>query len=233
MQPFFSFYGSKHNLARHLGPPQRPLVIEPFAGSACYSTFHNVRRVILVDKDPVICGVWRYLIRARPEEILALPWRINSVEELPSNVPQEAGWLIGFLFDRGMAKPALRRSNWARQPQSYTKVWSKTVRQRIAEQLPYIRDWKVIEGDYTSAPDVEAHWHIDPPYQITGHNYCCGSGEINYAALAHWCEQRTGFVQVCEAEGADWLPFEHFVEVNNNGIAGRTRSVETLYEFER
>jgi hypothetical protein len=230
MRPFFSYFGSKHNLARHLGPPRRPLVIEPFAGSACYSLYWNVRRAILVDIDPIIAGIWRYLIRVSPEEILSLPWRLDRCEELPPNIPQEARDLIGFWLDRGMARPVSRRSNWARQPQSWTKVWSRTIQLRIASQLHRIRDWQVIEGDYHDAPDVEAHWHIDPPYQIAGHGYVCNSSQLDYAALAAWCRSRPGFVQVCENRGADWLPFEDFREVNNTGIAGRGRSVEVLFE---
>jgi site-specific DNA-adenine methylase len=232
MRPFFSYFGSKHKLARHLGPPRRPLVIEPFCGSAAFSTFWNARRVILIDMDPTITGIWRYLIKVSPEEILRIPWRINCVQELPQTVCQEARDLVGFWLDRALAKPALRRSNWGRQPRSFTRVWGKTVRQRIAEQVELIRDWRVVEGDYRRAPDREAHWHIDPPYQIAGRGYRCNGSQIDYRALADWCLTRRGFTQVCESRGATWLPFEVFREVNNNGIAGRGRSVEVLYEFE-
>lgn len=39
-------------MATALGTPKR--IIEPFAGSACYSLHHHRRDVVLVERDPVI-----------------------------------------------------------------------------------------------------------------------------------------------------------------------------------
>ena len=67
-----------------------------------------------------------------------------------------------------------------------------------------IRHWRIIEGDYTDAPDIEAHWHIDPPYQDNaGRHYRCNA--LDYQSLADWCRSRRGFVQACERDGATWL----------------------------
>ena len=74
----------------------------------------------------------------------------------------------------------------------------------------------VIEGDYTDAPDIEATWFIDPPYQYRGgRKYPQGSDAIDYTRLAEWCQTRRGQVIVCEAEPADWLPFRHLASLKN------------------
>jgi hypothetical protein len=37
--------------------------VEPFAGAAGYSLRHYLHDVVLVERDPRIAGVWRYLLR--------------------------------------------------------------------------------------------------------------------------------------------------------------------------
>ena len=61
MQPFFLYYGGKWRLAERLGPPQRHHVIEPFAGSAGYSCFWEPKKVTLIERDPLVVGVWKFL----------------------------------------------------------------------------------------------------------------------------------------------------------------------------
>jgi hypothetical protein len=234
MQPFFPYYGGKLKLATDLGPPQRDHVIEPFAGSAGYSVFWEPPHVTLIERDPVVFGVWDYLQKAAPAELLRLPSNISSLNQLPPQVCQEARWLVGFWLNHGLARPAVRRSNWARQARYHGRFWSKTVKLRIASQLDGIRHWDIRQGNYEEAPDIEAHWHIDPPYQRAGYAYKCN--HIDYPDLAEWCQSRKGFVQVCENESADWLPFEKLVQVNNSGIRKRSLrrglSVEMIYEVE-
>jgi hypothetical protein len=235
MQLFFPYYGGKLKLAADLGPPQRDHVIEPFAGAAGFSVFWEPRAVTLVERDPIIVGLWRFLRRVRSAELMRLPSNISDVGELPAGLPEEARWLIGFWFNHGLAQPGVHRSNWARQARYHGRFWSKTVKLRLATQVERIRHWKVIEGSYESAPDIEAHWHIDPPYAATGHAYRFNG--IKYELLAEWCLQRRGFVQVCEAQGADWLRFEPLVEVDNSGIRGRNSrrglSREAVFEIEQ
>ena len=102
MQPFFLYFGSKWKLAERLGPPQRDHVIEPFAGSAGYSVFWEPKKVTLIERDPVVCGVWKFLQRTSPTELMRLPSNISHVDELPSRVCQEARSLIGFWFNHGL-----------------------------------------------------------------------------------------------------------------------------------
>lgn len=64
LRPFFNFYGSKWRFARYYSPPEYARLVEPFAGSASYSLHYPERQVELYDVDPVIAGVWAYLIAA-------------------------------------------------------------------------------------------------------------------------------------------------------------------------
>jgi hypothetical protein len=229
MRTFVNYFGGKWLLARHYGPPQRDHVVECFGGFCGYSTYWEPPRVTLIEKDPTVIGVWRYLQRASREEILSIPTDINHVDELHG--PQEQKSLVGFWHDTGMRVPAKQRNNWARtEPNRRFRYWGPKIRRRIADQVDRIRHWTIIEGDYRDAPDVIGHWFIDPPYSGTGHLYRFNG--IEYPALAEWCRQRRGYVQVCEAEGATWLPFKPFLLGNGYSHRGRGFSAEALYEFE-
>ena len=214
MQPFFTFFGSKWQMARRLGRPRHPLVVEPFAGSACYSVYWGVKRAILVDLDPIISSIWDYLIHVPAAEIMRIPADIADVDDPRARLCQEAKWLIGYWIDPGRVRPLKLRGNWATKIKNpHMNVWNVRTRMRVAQQVEKIRSWKIIHGPYEQAPNVEAHWHIDPPYVLHGHHYRYSSKDIDYAALAHWCLRRRGFVQVCEGTGADWLPFQRFTEL--------------------
>jgi hypothetical protein len=227
LQPFFCMYGGKHRLAARLGPPQRTHVVEPFAGSAGYSCFWQPPQITLVEKDPLIAGIWHYLTHATSREVLALPI-VDDVSELPPSVPQEARALIGFWFNHGINRPGTRRSRWARTPRHRASFWSESIRLRLAVQVEAIRHWRVIEGDYTIATNRDAHWHVDPPYQIGGRGYALH--DIDYGQLALWCRTRKGFVQVCENTGADWLPFEEYALLSDRHRSGIAS--EAVFECE-
>jgi len=228
MKPLFLMYGGKHNLAKRLGPPQRDHVIEPFGGSAGYSCYWEPKQVTLIERDPTIYGVWKFLQRSAPKDIMRLPVAIDSVDELPQRVCQEAKWLIGFWFNHGLAQPAVRRSNWARQPRHRASFWSHTIRLRVATQIEKIRAWKIVHGSWHNAPNVAAHWHVDPPYTVAGKLY--RYNEVDYLALADWCRTRKGHVQVCETTGADWLPFEEYAALSDRHRRGI--AAEAVFEME-
>jgi hypothetical protein len=231
MKLFFPYFGSKRSLSeRHLGPPRRDHVVEPFCGAAAYSTSWEPKQVTLIDKDPRIVGVWHYLQRVSPEELLRLPSNISSLDQLPASTCQEARDLIGFWFDRGRAAPSPNRSNWARQARYQGHFWSKTRKLCLARQVEKIRHWTIAEGDYSQAPDIDAHWHIDAPYKTKGKSYRVH--EIDYHALADWCLGRKGFVHVCEHVGADWLPFEPLAEIVTHRYRIGRVSHEALFEME-
>lgn len=229
MQPFFSYYGGKWKLAERYGPPQQDHVVEPFAGSAGYSSYWEPKKVTLIERNPVIYGVWKFLQRVSQKELQRLPCNISHVDELPSWVCQEAKSLIGFWFDAGPVKPVVRRSNWARQPMQASHFWSETIKLRLANQVDRIRHWRIIEGSWEQCPDIQAHWHIDPPYDnAAGSLY--RYNDIDRASLARWCKNRPGFVQVCENDGATWLPFEPFSIVHTHRARGY--SAEAIYEID-
>lgn len=135
--------------------PTHSTIIEPFAGGAGYSAKYSDRAVTLVERNPKIAAIWKYLLGqgARPEKVY--PWLAANLD---------------------------------------------------ADKAP-ISHWQLTEGDYTAAPDIEATWFIDPPYNCpAGRFYQVGA--LDYAALATWCQSRQGQVIVCEQAGATWLPFQ-------------------------
>lgn len=206
MRPFFPFYGSKWNIARHYPAPAHDRVIEPFAGSAGYSVFYDAPHVDLFDADPIVAGVWDYLIRVSPDEILALPEMPNvgdSVDDFA--LPQEAKWLIGFWLNRGSAQPKKSRTAYSARTDRAQLNWSAKAKERIVAQLDRIRTWTVTNAPYSDAPDVEATWFVDPPYGDKGKFYRVKFND--FSALGPWCGTRRGRLIVCEGGGADWMTF--------------------------
>jgi hypothetical protein len=113
--------------------------------------------------------------------------------------------------------------------------WCLKVRERIARQVPRIRHWTVIEGDYREAPEIEATWHVDPPYQVAGKHYPYRLAPEDYATLGDWCRTLRGQVMVCEQEGARWLPFVPMAEIRaapGKQKGGRTTSREVVWPGE-
>lgn len=244
MRPFFRYYGGKWKNARNYGPPRRPLVIEPFAGSAGYSVRHNAPVVKLYDTCPNVCAVWDFLIKCSDDDLRRIPDRFAHNDEwraLPDgprqlvfyNVRLQArigdlpDWFIhygrtgektGWISDRKMANGNVR--NYARCQ------WGPERKARILAQKPLLRGWSIEQRSYTEIPDQDAHWHVDPPYQGTaGRRY--KENAVDYADLAAFCRTRTGAVDVCEQEGADWLPFRVLYDMNTQNP--ERRSVEVVW----
>ena len=227
LRPFFPYYGSKWNIARRY-PAPNGLVVEPFAGGAGYATFYGTPRAILRDVDPIIAGLWRYLIGVRPAEIMALP-EMPEVGDSVDNyaIPQEAKWLIGFWLNRGSAQPKKSRTAYSARTDRAQLNWGAKAKERIASQVESIRDWTVEEGGYETAPDVSATWFVDPPYGDKGKFYRCGFSDFD--ALGRWCRARDGAVIVCEGPGATWLPFKPLGSFKSS--KGRAEEVVFLSGF--
>jgi hypothetical protein len=204
LKPFFSYYGAKWRASRYYSPPHFNRVVEPFAGSACYSLLHHRHDVLLVDADPTIANLWSWLICASQDEIRNLP---DTVDDL-SKIYEPARTLIGFWFVKGAVKPAPKPYAWARSGDWDDQFWGSAIKNRVASQLQYIRHWKVRHGCYSEIENEEATWFIDPPYIDAGKHYVCSY--VDYEHLAEWCKSRLGQVIVCEQAGADWLPFVDF-----------------------
>ncbi len=211
-----NYYGGKHATSHRYPRPEYRTIIEPFAGSAGYASRYHDRDVSLVEKYARLAAVWRYLIGASEREILALPL-LAPGETLDDHVWQcaEARDLVGWLISVAVWSPRNKLSPWsaahiAGATSRACGSWGHERRERTALTVAKIRHWRVIEGDYTDAPDGPATWFVDPPYETKGVHYVHGSGAIDFPALGEWCQSRQGQVIVCEQVGATWLPFVPF-----------------------
>jgi hypothetical protein len=228
LKPFFCYFGGKWRAAPRYPAPRYQTIVEPFAGAAGYALRHHERNVILYEVDEAVYGIWDYLLRTPREEVLALPVDLNHVDEM-IGAPQEAKWLVGMWLNKGGTTPKLSASTWARsgiRPNSY---WGTVIRQRIADQLPHIRHWKLVNKSFTEAPNTAATWFIDPPYEGD-------SGRLyrhrvkDYRALGEWCRARQGQVIVCEKAGATWLPFSKLATIKATpGSRGKSYSREVMW----
>jgi site-specific DNA-adenine methylase len=215
----FYYYGRKKQIARYYPAPNCTTIIEPFAGAAAYSLYgENWRkRVILIEKDPRVAELWRWFIEeATIQDIEKMP--VLKVGDHSTEFLHiiHAATKMAFKFKRIKVTPVLER-NWE---------ISKRV---FVNNLYKIKHWKIICGDYSDAPNIEATWFIDPPYRgEPGMGYGYGSNLINYQNLSIWAKKRKGEVIFCEGENGDYLPFKPLLMLK--GIAGKTSHEKIYYE---
>ena len=224
LRPFFAFYGGKWRIAPRYPEPVFDTIVEPFAGSAGYSLRHADRDVVLVERDPVIASVWRFLLSASAEQIRSLPDVEEGQTTADLDVEEGARSLIGFWLNKGVASPRKRPSAWMRSGIRPGSFWGPQVRERIASQVDSIRHWRLVEGDAVEVmralPNLDATWFVDPPYENKGRHYACSS--VDYDALGAACRQLRGQVIACEQVGARWLPFQHLVDAKANHATKRS-----------
>lgn len=222
LKPFWRYYGGKWRAAPYYPPPRYDTIVEPFAGSAGYAMRYPDRRVILVEMYAVVAEMWRYLIGVSPEEIRRIPL-VDAVDDLPSWCSQGARWLVGFAMNAATTHPCKVLSSGRKKLRAAGRVfegWSEALRERIACQVDSIRHWRIIEGDFSAAPDIEASWFIDPPYSNRAGSRYAHAAEMDYERLAAWARSREGQVIVCENAGATWLPFRPFKKLKA-GVNGQ------------
>lgn len=205
----FPYFGSKGTSGRTYPPPRPDLdrLVEPFAGSAAYAFAHWKKRVTLYDVSPKVCGIWEWLIRSSQADVLALPSLVHDVRD--AGLCQEAAWLVGFWCNPGSARPKHVMTTWAKAG----KGWSKAVKEAVAVNLFRIRHWQVVCKSYADAPDVEATWFVDPPYQRSGTAY--EFSDVDYGHLRTWATARRGRVICCGQPGDDWADFNMRRAVRN------------------
>jgi site-specific DNA-adenine methylase len=214
----FYYYGRKKQIAKYYPQPNCSTIIEPFAGAAAYSLYGDnwKNRVILVEKDPRVADIWRFLIEeATVDDINRMPdLKVGDYSTEFLHIIH-AATKQAFKYKRIKVTPVLER-NWE-------------ISKRIfSENLHKIKHWKVICGDYTEAPDIEATWFIDPPYKgDPGLGYYFGSDKLDYNLLAVWTKQRLGEVIFCEGENGDYLPFNHLLTLP--GVAGKLSQEKIFY----
>jgi len=222
LRPFFNFYGGKWRAAPHYPIPRYERVIEPFAGAAGYSTRHHEHNVILVERDPVIAELWRWLIGATESEVLSLPLDIPVTVRDLGLAPGPSA-LIGFWVTGAANGPRQSPCKWMRDGATPTSYWGKTIRARIAAQISAIRHWTIIEGDFAEAPLIPATYFVDPPYAEAGKHYRIKFS--NFERLASMCKLWPGQIIVCENDGASWLPFRHFRDIKSSSSAGHGKKI--------
>ncbi len=98
---------------------------------------------------------------------------------------------------------------WRASPYSF---WGEKTRLRIADQVDRINHWTCSNVPYDWVSKTPATWFIDPPYQQQGRRYAHGSERLDFSALGEWAQSLPGQIIVCEASGADWLPFRPLYE---------------------
>lgn len=230
--PFFSYYGPKWKAVPHLGAPQCDLLIEPFAGSACYATRSRHPNVQLYDKSDVVCDLWDFLIKCSDKDIMAIPDDLDPecigdttlLDALSPAARSLATFWMGYASTGGLS--FVTYNNYKGYDCS---VWGAHVKKRIITQKPMIKRWTIKCCSYEEIPNQRAHWHIDPPYNNkNGAKYVHGCKDIDYAHLGDWCRSRLGVVQVCEQAGAKWLPFGDPYQTQT-ASKGRKKSNEVVY----
>lgn len=233
ISPFLSYYGAKWRAASKYPRPAHDLIVEPFAGGAGYALNYPERDVLLVEKDPRIASIWRYLINATRQDILDLPLlpldaHINDLPEChPDGRELIRSWLQGGSRNAKSTFSSMAKANLIKNPNT-PSFWGAACRLRIANQVDRISHWKIIEGSYEDAPDLAAAWFIDPPYNNdAGKVYRYHS--LDYGRLALWCRSRAGQVMVCENDGATWLPFQPLFSTSNNWNGITKKSGEVLW----
>ena len=228
LKPFWRYYGGKWRAAPRYPAPLYDTIVEPFAGAAGYSLRYPDRKVVLVERYAIVAEIWRYLIGVSAAEVRRIPL-VEAVADLPPWVPQGGRYLVGFAMNAAVVSPRATLSSGRKRLRSMGCIfegWSEAQRERVATQVDRIRHWRIIEGDYSAAPDTTASWFIDPPYNNKAGSYYVHAA-IDYRALGGWCLDRSGQVIVCENEGATWLPFKPFATFKA-GLNG-SGSKEVIY----
>jgi site-specific DNA-adenine methylase len=202
----WSFYGRKSRVVKRYPEPAYDTIVEPFAGTACYSLLWCDREVILIDKDPIIVNLWWFLRDCPEETILELPDMEEGMDVRSLGLNEPLTHFIGFWANLGTAAPCHTVTKWG-----YSGDKWKRCKERVAGDLHKIRHWKILHGSYDDFPNIPATWFVDPPYVRGGKYYKHSSRDLDYDALASWCRGRNGQVIVCENSDAHWLPFQPLV----------------------
>lgn len=200
----FNYFGAKHRLAHSYQPPRHDVIVEPFAGAAGYATYWATRLpvdVILVDRNELVIELWARLLSLSPTDIWDYP--------IPNAGDESSDALIASVASATSSWNALARTGRFQVTEWMARDFPEQ-RKRIADTRSRINPdrFTLVVGDYTDAPDVDATWFIDPPYQQQGVWYKHNGSGIDFTGLGQWCQSRQGQVIVCEAGVADWLPFE-------------------------
>jgi hypothetical protein len=188
----FKYQGRKTSFVDAYPAPRYPLIIEPFAGSASYAVRWCDRAAKLFDVDDDVATLWHWILAGCP----STDFRALELHRCASLVSTT---VTSF-------KPSAEIARYLNRAQRLARV--------VAGR------WSFEQATYQTAPDVEATWFIDPPYQKTADQYRAGA--LDYAELWRWCSTRKGQVILCEAADNDWIPepVEVVATIRGGGLAG-------------
>lgn len=208
----WSYYGSKTTIVKHYPKPAHNLIVEPFAGSAKYALEYFENDVLILDKNPEIIDIWKYLQVASEGDIKNLPSLPRGARINRDNFDCAGQFmLMRYLIVQGSFRGNNIVSKWG-------ALRFENNKRNVLKHLHKIKHWNILHGSYEDLPNGVATWFIDPPYFIGGHKYKMSNRHIDYQKLAIWSKQREGQVIVCENHHAEWLPFQPLV--NHYGSKG-------------
>ncbi len=212
----FSYYGSKGRFIDYYPKPIYDTIIEPFAGSAKYSCAYPEKKVILIDKFQHVVNAWQAILSASKEDIEALVQPAPYENFLKYCKDENQKSLYAFITT--FAANSTRCSS-----SKYVERVFRACKARMLANVELIKHWECSKGNYTDAPDIEATWFLDGPYQFGGEHYNCSNKKINFNHLREWALSRKGQIIICENTRAQWIEITPFAK--NWGLAGK-RSVE-------
>jgi hypothetical protein len=210
LSPFFKYFGSKAR-SGHLYPkPHYDQIREDFCGGAGYALNYPERNVILRDSDERVVRIWKYLIAANPDEIMALPLLSPGQSIKTLNVSDDARLFLSCCVNTSPFRNVL--TQWKNGQND--GLWGVKWRAKVASQVDAIKHWQVEHGSYVDSPNDECTRFADPPYESLADHYSeSRKNPIDYAHLGQWCRSRRGQAIVCEQHGAKWLPFRFLGEL--------------------
>lgn len=209
----FPYFGKKQRHAKDYPAPEYSIVIEPFAGSMGYTMFHRPDKALGIDADSRVVELWHRGVD------MGLSGRLPD--------PPVVGSRTDDLFVKlcSYSEHALT-SGTMTVTTRMVRDWG-TVTTRMAEAGRWSnKHVEYMHGTYSDAPDIEATWFIDPPYQKAnrrGYKH----RSIDFSALAEFCRSRRGQVIVCEQSGADWLPFHPLYDLGSHRGSKSTEVIWT------
>lgn len=178
-----------------------------------YTLHHRPVAGLGIEANVAVVETWNRICNLSESEILS--YKLPNVGEVTDD-----HWLIQAAFSEH-ASTAIKR------------VWTKRMnrdaepqKRYAAKHVDYAREHiRYLQGHYLDAPDVEATWFIDPPYQKVVKGYL--RDDLDYAQLREFCLSRKGQVVVCEQQGADWLPFHRLYDMKGTVNRETTEMVWT------
>ena len=190
----FYYFGRKGRAARTYPAPDYPLVIEPFAGSMGYTMHYRPPFAIGIETEADVASLWRKLTSLSLDEIRDYPGPVAGERTT------DRWHLLGNASDTWFYNKYLTANQFVIRQFEQQRALALRHHDYAINSVLYR------QGDYRDAPDVEATWFIDPPYEGVQDGY---RDKPNFEELAEWCMTRRGQVIICEGEHGSWLPFEH------------------------